>query len=112
VEEVMRRGIRKATVKDSTQPNSDFKHSLVVKSSGSRTGIDPDVLREFGISLSESAGISSRSELIQVLASKVLASKLEEPQGEGLDARVLSAIELMIDTDPELREFVDSCFEG
>lgn len=68
-------------------------------------GIDADVLVAFGINAEEAASIRSRNDLIRAIAYKMV-----EKQGEGVDEQILSSIELMIETDPELREFIDRSF--
>lgn len=69
------------------------------------SGINPDVLREFGISAEEASQIKSRRELVRSIASKMV-----QLHGEVPDEDVLNSVEMMIETDPEIRDFIDSCF--
>lgn len=68
--------------------------------------IDPVVLREFGIPAEEASKIRGRKDLIRIIASKMV-----QVHEEVVDEVVLSNVELMIETDPQIREFIDRCFK-
>ena len=60
-----------------------------------------------GINPGDAANIRSRNDLIRAIAYKML-----EKQGEPVDVDILASIELMIETDPILRDFIDRSFDS
>lgn len=101
----MNSGKRKRVLKEAYLRDAGRQLAKQLTSEHSSRGIDPDVLSEFGITAEDAEKIRSRKDLIRAIGSKMV-----ESHGEVVHEELLANIELMIDTDPALRDFIDRSF--
>ncbi len=101
----MNSGKRKRALQEAYLRGAGAQLAKVLPSESSSRGIDPDILSEFGITAEDAAKIRTRKDLISAIGSKMI-----ESNGEVISEELLASIELMIETDPVLRDFIDRSF--